>query len=156
MADYSYLYKFPGGTPTLDRRKLTEDSRQFDASLQETQEKRKAEALQAAADRREKQQQWNADYQLEKQRVDYETSKPYYSSSDSGSVRVNPASLGAADAIIQDMYNARTRRASAGDAANYNYYWHISKAQNQGWWNNLDRSDQERVIKAAQSLTGKD
>lgn len=122
MPDYSYLYKFPGGTPTLDSKKFTEDSRQFDASLRDAQEARKAEALQAARDRMDANKQWAADYALKRQETDYLTSKPYYESSGGGARKLSNAEI--AQGFIQrnmpkfktanDMYAQVIRNMRAG------------------------------------------
>lgn len=58
-----------------------------------------------------------------------------------------------ADALIIDM---NTKRSQVANPAAYNYMWHVQRAMNQGWWGTLSKTDQDRVIKAAQSLTGKD
>jgi len=152
--DYSQLYKFAPGTPTLGARELTEKGRQFDVGLQDTQQARQAEALLAAKDFQEKRRQFDLTYGLDRRNTEYNTNRPYFEPDRTKQITpVNKASIEAADALIQDMYDAKARMGKY-KSPTYNYNWHITKAQNQGYWNNLDRADQLRVMKTMQDLTG--
>lgn len=123
--DYRSLYMFPGGTPTLGARQLTENARQYDSSLRDAQEARRAQELQAAKDRQLQQRQWEAEYQLKKQQADYDTGRPYNSNTaeEIKVPTVNPFTPAAATNInsqdINSLFNSLTEPNKAPKTTKY-------------------------------------
>lgn len=112
-----YNSGFRPGTQTLDGRKFDEDRRQFDLSLADTQQARKADALRQALEFKEKKRQFDLTHDLARQETEYAVNKPYVSldsgsSSGNGGGSVNPfAGTGAGipgkgDAILKMEFDA--------------------------------------------------
>jgi hypothetical protein len=66
-----YSSGFRPGSQTLDSYKFDEDKRQFDLTLADTQQARKADALRQAMEFNEKKRQFDLSYGLENQQTDY-------------------------------------------------------------------------------------
>lgn len=118
-----YSSGFRPGSQTLDGRKFDEDRRQFDLSLADTQQARKADALRQAMEFNEKRRQFGLTYNLSKQNAALDLA-----SSASKPTSVKPGNNELFADTIESMLAGATRHREAIIAGekrnphNYNYY----------------------------------
>jgi len=139
MADYSRLYMFPGGTPTLGARKLDVEK---EASQQQS--------LQAALDFREKKRQFDLGYGLEKRKNDYEVNRPYFEPSSGGGSGGSDTKTISAD--IRDKTIA-SFRLGAMNYPNYDFKGAFDKANAHGVFDSVAPEDMAKILAEAASQT---
>ena len=118
-----YSSGFRPGTQTLDGRKFDEDRRQFDLTLADTQQARKADALRQALKFKEKKRQFDLTHDLARQETDYAISKPY-STTTTTKPGNNELFADVLDSMLQGQNKHRQAILKGEDRNphNYNYY----------------------------------
>ena len=118
-----YSSGFRPGSQTLDGRKFDEDRRQFDLSLADTQQARKADALRQAMEFNEKRRQFGLTHDLARQETEHAVSKPY-----STTTTTKPGNNELFADVLDSMLQGQNRHRQAilkgedRNPHNYNYY----------------------------------
>ena len=118
-----YSSGFRPGSQTLDSYKFDEDKRQFDLTLADTQQARKADALRQAMEFNEKKRQFGLTHDLARQETEYAVSKPY-----STTTTTKPGNNELFADVLDSMLQGQNRHRQAilkgedRNPHNYNYY----------------------------------